>query len=306
MKKLVAMLALAVLLAVPGLSQARCSTVDGALNLSLHLEVLGAYFDVELEPYSHPSDPGGFYWKLQSFKPAAPGLQSSTLTSTLDIHIPCLQFGGVQFSLVLAYYPNPADPKGYFWKLKSFSLASIEAIEGADLDCYTELFGSLEDLNTYYSCLIGCGSDLACAQKCLEGLPGAGGSAFLLQITLKNPTPAPVTFTLEGCTAFLPTSGAVQKMVLLQTATYTVPPGTAEFCVPVYCMNADLAAPSEGDTFSLSNCNSSCLAEIVTLVTGKDVSKAGSRIQEIVWDCMETGSLSAEAQAYLEGLKDLS
>ena len=83
-----------------------------------------------------------------------------------------------------------------------------------------------------------------------------------------------------------------------------VGPGTHTVCVPAYCLNSDLSAPSAGDVFSSSGIvTQPCLTEIVNLVQGKTLSFEETwRLQQIIWDCTETGTLSQADRTYLQGL----
>ena len=145
----------------------------------------------------------------------------------------------------------------------------------------------------------------------IDYISGDSGQCFVSEATfsivlqIRNTSGNSITYSLPAGIQFIPNSADAQTMMLLQIYTITIEPGaTQTICLPVYCLNADLDAPSADYTFSLGDIvTSSCLKEIVNLTAGKtiDFTEAFS-IQLIIWDCVNSGSISAEERSYLENL----
>jgi len=128
---------------------------------------------------------------------------------------------------------------------------------------------------------------------------------FSIVLQIRNTSENSITYSLPAGIQFIPSSAAAQTMMLLQIYTITIEPGaTQTICLPVYCLNAELDAPSADYTFSLGDIvTSSCLKEIVNLTAGKtiDLTEAFS-VQLIIWNCIESGSISGAERSYLENL----
>jgi hypothetical protein len=58
---------------------------------------------------------GAFSW-------AAGHAACGPVSSSLGITLPCVEYAGQRFQLVLDYYPNPSDPSSLYWKFNSLSM----------------------------------------------------------------------------------------------------------------------------------------------------------------------------------------
>jgi hypothetical protein len=159
------------------------------------------------------------------------------------------------------------------------------------MECY-----DVDDLQAIANCITSCGTDPQCMVNCI-------GGGFSLALQINNPTESDFAFSIPGGITFVPESGDLQTMMVLDEC-LTVPPGSHTFCIPSYCLNADLGAPAEGDGYATAGpVEAACLQEIASLTHGVNIdSQATWKIQNIVWDCVEEGSISGADRAYLEGL----
>jgi hypothetical protein len=110
--------------------------------------------------------------------------------------------------------------------------------------------------------------------------------AFVIELRVSNTTGETIVWTLPAGTKFIPNSGDAQTLMLLQPYVVTVSAGQyLVICLPVYCLNADLDAPDSEYSYTLG-----------------EVETRGCIVQMIIWECIETGKLSAENRAYLLSL----
>ena len=126
--------------------------------------------------------------------------------------------------------------------------------------------------------------------------------AFVIELRVANTSGETIVWTLPAGTRFVPNSGEAQTMMLLQQYVVTVSAGQSlVVCLPVYCLDAELDAPDSQYSYTLGEIETrGCLEEIMELTAGKDVSTY--MIQLIIWECIETGTLSSENRAYLMSL----
>ncbi len=133
----------------------------------------------------------------------------------------------------------------------------------------------------------------------------ATGGVFTIVLYITNTSGNSITYSLPAGIQFIPNSGEAQTMMLLQIYTITIEPGATEvICLPVYCLDAELAAPDAEYSYSLGSIvTRTCLREIINLVVGKtiDITEAFN-VQMIIWNCIDSGSISAEDRSYLENL----
>lgn len=154
---------------------------------------------------------------------------------------------------------------------------SIESITGDTGPCFADYYSSLDLM----------------------------GGAFTLALRVRNTSTESITYTLPAGTRFVPDSSAAQTMMLLQPYTITIMPGESKvLCLPVYCLDAELDAPEEGYSYILGDpVTRSCLQEIIELTEGKTIGLADAmKLQVILWNCIEDGSLSSEDRSYLRNL----
>jgi hypothetical protein len=130
-------------------------------------------------------------------------------------------------------------------------------------------------------------------------------ATFSIVLHIRNTSGDSITYSLPAGIQFIPNSGDAQTMMLLQIYTITVEPGTTEnICLPVYCLDAELAPPDAEYSYSLGRVvTSSVLREIIDLTAGKtiDITEIFN-VQMIIWNSIESGSLSTEDRSYLENL----
>jgi len=271
-----------------------CGSIDTGLRITLPcVEVAGQRYTVVLDSYSNPLDAAWFYWRFSSIAGNADPCHCATVGPGLQIAGACVMFGQKQYALTLDFYSNPQDPGGLYWRLGSIQEmpVTLAGVTGPLFECY-----DLDIYTTMAQCIMNCGMDPQC-------IAGCGGGAFTLALQVNNPTGSPVVYALPSGLMFNPAEGGVQPMMLLGVC-LTVPPGLSTQCVPAYCLDVSLAAPSLEDSFTTAGqVTQPCLLEIVALTQGKDLDAQDRwRIQDIVWECTENGTISAEDRAFLENL----
>ena len=285
----------------------QCGTVADNLSLVLPcVEYEGAYYKLNFSAYANPADPAWLYWRYESIQPATGGSTCAHIDAALKITAPCVYYAGKNIAITLEYYDWP------YWKLGSqFTLnpVDITSISGDTMQCIdTSYYSSPEfqaALLEAMACMQQCGENVACLMACMPDL--GLGSAFSLAFELYNPGVTPIEFILPAGAFFQPGAGDVQSMLIGVDEILTVPPGKTVFCVPTYCMDGMAHAPSAEDMFAIAGsgiAQQACIAEILDLIRGKeDISHADSHIiQDAVWTCMETGSITAAQRAALQNL----
>jgi hypothetical protein len=292
-----------------GTAAGACGQIDSDLSIRLSCVELfnGARFRLVLDFYANPLDPSGFYWKFNAVDLTPTGGECAYINRNLSIIAPCLEAGGASFRISLDFYANPNDPAGLYWKFATLARAApagltIDYISGDDSNCL--------DPDAYVNCVINCGADAACVLNCF---PQQGFAT--LEVKVSNTNPFEVVFDVWPGSVFEPEMEGVQTMMSLIGITSRIPPaeippdgpitpGTATFCVPVYCLDALLSAPGTEDGFRLGGVvNTPCLLEIIALAEGKKLSiESTMQIQNIVWNCLETGAITSDERDYLQKL----
>jgi len=93
---------------------------DLALNVSgsHYFNYHGNVYGFTLNFYPNPNDPAGVYWKadVNTLKAQEPSGIFFPINDRLSFNIFCAEFHGNIFGFTLNYYPNPADPSGFYWK----------------------------------------------------------------------------------------------------------------------------------------------------------------------------------------------
>ena len=286
----------------------QCGTLADDLSLVLPcVEYEGAYYKLNFSAYANPADSAWLYWRFESIQFASGGSTCAHIDAALKITVPCVYYAGKNIAITLEYYINPAEPNGFYWKLGSqFTLnpVTINSISGDTMQCIdmSEFQASLDAL---MACMQQCAEDPACLMGCMPDL-GFGGT-FSLVFELYNPGITPIDFILPAGAFFHAGAGDVQPMLIAIDEILTVPSGLTVFCVPTYCMDLDADVPSDVDVYGIAGAGitqQACITEILDLIRGKeDISFADSSIiQEAVWDCMETGSITAAQRAALQNL----
>jgi hypothetical protein len=270
------------------------ATVDpNTLRLTLpYVQYLGTPYYVTLDYDASKSGPSGLFWKFNSLAPSTlQGQCGGTVDpSSLNITNLCVLFAGMQFQVTLEFQTTDAT-----WKLGG----GISQLPGAIASVSGSCYDSPEDIlnDPMFQCFINCGDDLNCLTGCI-------GGAFNLGLTFNNPTSSPIDFLLPPGMTFVPDGGDVQTMMALCEGPITLPPGTSKHCLTVYCMNSNLGAPGLENVYSPSGgVSSACLIEILNLTRCKSLNaQQNQRIQTIIWDCIDQGTISSEDRQFLEGL----
>ncbi len=103
--------------------------VDDSLLLDIPcVEYGGNNYSFRLDYYPNPNDPAGIYWKMDinSFTEILDSsevignyvkIECIHVDGSLLLDIPCVEYGGNNYSFRLDYYPNPNDPAGIYWKM---------------------------------------------------------------------------------------------------------------------------------------------------------------------------------------------
>jgi hypothetical protein len=278
-------------------------TVDTNLQMLLpYVEYQGNRFQLTLDFYQNPLDPSGLYWKYNSVAlTALAEQQGGTVDQALNISDVTVMYGGQQLNLNLTPYANANDPSGFYWKLTGYQAVpgTIGSVSGSSYECYD--FDPAQ-LMSVVDCITNCGEDVECLLNCYGDL-GIGG-AFNLALQFDNPTSGDLEFKIPPGTVFIPADNSFQSMMVLHEPPFTLAPGTSTVCVTTYCLNSGLSAPGDQDVYNQGGIAAlPCLQEIINLTYGKslDTSEIG-QIQNIIWECTDTGSISQASRVYLQGL----
>ncbi len=81
--------------------------------------VNGTFYQATLEWYDNPDDPSGMYWRLASYGATTLKTPGVTLLPNFDLVFHPISALGKQYDGVLERYHSPAEPNGWFWRLKS-------------------------------------------------------------------------------------------------------------------------------------------------------------------------------------------
>jgi hypothetical protein len=269
------------------------ATVDPyTLRMTLpYVQYLGTPYYVTLDYDASKSGASGLFWKFNSIAPSTlQGQCGGTVDPTsLDITDLCVLFAGMQFQVTLEFQTADAT-----WKLGegiSQLPGVIASVSGSCYDSYADILN-----DPMYQCFINCNGDPNCAANCV--------GAFRIGLTLENPTSGPIELTIPPGTTFAPDQTDVQTMMVLQELELQIQPGNSKHCIYVYCTNVSLSAPGLGDSFTTGGgISQPCLIEILNLTAGKILTGPDMfQIQNIIWECLEQGTISSEQRQFLEGL----
>ena len=300
----VMVMALVMFLSLTTTAFSQCGTVANDLSLVLPcVEFEGQYYKISFCNYPNPADPTWLYWRYESIQFAPGGSTCAHLDADLTITAPCVYCAGYNFAITLEYCPNvnPTDPGGLYWKLSSqltVNPVSINSISGAGLQCIDDQ--DFQGFHAFLTCIMEC-NDAACMSNCMQDL--GFGDFFSLAFELNNPESTPIEFVLPAGAYFEPGAGDVQPMLIAIDEVLTVSPGVSTVCVPTYCMQSDDDIPSEENRFTISGiAQQPCIAEILDLIRGKDISSVSSIIQDAIWDCMDSDSITEDQRTALKNL----
>ena len=243
------------------------------------------------------SQGGGLYWKFRSITPStAAGQCGGAVDTNLNITNVCALLQGREYQISMQFASNFSGQQGLFWRLGSQIqplACTIRQVKGGDLECYDASW-----MIQVQQCISQCSpEDIACSTRCM------GESLFKLAVEYTNATPSVQTCVLPPGTIFKAEDASIQNMLLTQTQVFQIPAGSSKtVCIPTYCLNSDRHGPDETSLYETGGgATSSCMIEIVNGVQGKRIEN-GSEIQDIVWDCANDGTISADQRAYLRNL----
>jgi hypothetical protein len=293
----------------------QCGTVANDLSLVLPcVEYEGQYYKLSFSAYANPADPSWLYWRFESIQLASGGSPCAHVDAALTITAPCVYYGGYNIAITLEYSHgiNPADSNGLYWKLGSqvtLSPVTIKTISGDTTELLLPYYSNPEftaSLTEAMTCVQQCSfNDPTCIMSCMPDL--GLGSAFSLAVELCNPGTTPIEFCLPAGAYFEPGAGDVQPMLIGTDKCLTVQPGCTEFLVPTYCMNGGASAPGPEDIYGIAGAGvaqQACIAEILDLIRDEtEISHTNSYvIQDAVWECMETGSITEAQRTALQNM----
>jgi hypothetical protein len=102
-----------------------CVPVSPELSLDVPCATyFGNQYAFILTYYPNPMDPNNLYWKMDlgTFGVVTTTGPCVSVTSGLTLKFTCAQLAGVKYGFDLLYYPNPADPSNFYWKMDLNSL----------------------------------------------------------------------------------------------------------------------------------------------------------------------------------------
>ncbi len=145
----------------------------------------------------------------------------------------------------------------------------------------------------------------------VESMTGDGtcyDGEFPMTISLSNNSSQQINVTLSAGSNFWCTNASAQNLIIVQNVTVTIPAGVnVKKCLPSYCLNSGLGAPSESDQYVLGTVyTGGCIGEIINIINTKDPGTFDyydiSIIQMAIWECMDYGSLSSDTVNELNAL----
>ncbi len=310
----VMVMALVMFLSLTTTAFSQCGRVADDLSLVLPcVEYGGQYYQLSFSRYANPADPTSLYWRYESIKLASGSASCAHADAALTITAPCVYYAGYNIAIILEYYLNPAEPNWPYWKLGSqldVNPVTINSISGDTTELLLPYYSSPEfqaSLMAAMTCMQQCDStDPTCIMACMPDL--GLGSAFSLAFELCNPGTTEEEFCLPAGAYFEPGSGDVQPMLIGVDECLIVPPEKCKiFLVPTYCMDGGASAPDPEDVYSISGAGiaqQACITEILDLISDKtEISHADSHIiQDAVWTCTETGSITEDQRTALQNM----
>ncbi len=285
------MMFIALLVATRSVSVAG-GTLDENFRLAMSsANYQGSLFHMFLDFYQNPALEPGVYWRASSIANSlVNGVNGGTIDANLNINDLEVFFNGARYLIDLSFFDNPLDPGWPYWQL-----SSAEALPGS---IQTVTGPTLQQFQAMVPCLTNCltSMNLECLLNCIGG--------FSINLQVNNPTGENIEIYIPPGSVFQPADSQSQPMMILDEQVIIAPPGDFTINLPAYCLADDLAPPGIEDVYSFGVAASAgCLLEIINLTAGKNLDGAEqSRVQEIVWTCIETNGISAEDQTWLEGL----
>lgn len=177
----------------------------------------------------------------------------------------------------------------------------IDSVGGPDDSCNNFSVLDPTQVQQIIQCMQNCGTNPECLMNCF---PDDLGFTFQLVVTFLNESAEILGFKLPPGTVFYPEDSSLQPMMVLHVPELVLPPGLSTHCIPTYCLAEHLSVPFGGSVYTPAAITGlQCLYEIAELTFGKTLTGAAlNRVQEIIWDFTETGTLSEKQRAYLRAL----
>ncbi len=109
-------------------------SLSSSLDLKLqYLDIGGNKFNGFLKTYQYPTDPKGFYWKLENYCASTqapncltdvnntpPKISVAILLTNSDIKLQGVEVSGKSYFAYLKRFENNLDPEGMYWKADSY------------------------------------------------------------------------------------------------------------------------------------------------------------------------------------------
>lgn len=126
----------------------------------------------------------------------------------------------------------------------------------------------------------------------------------LLRVTINNTGASDVNVDLLAGWVFIADDNEVQDMGIFQDIQVVATPGSTVVYVPTFCVDPDLSLPDSSDTFEMNGTiTQSALQSVITLLETKTITLTDiASIMSIIYDCIQSGSLSTVNQATLNAL----
>lgn len=174
---------------------------------------------------------------------------------------------------------------------------AIQSVSGDAAQCFDYSSLDITALTAMTQCMAACGDDPACQVSCFSGTSFMPEAFAFLTMTLSNTGASGVSLTLDPGTAFVPEDAGTQTLIIAQELTIDVSAGgTQTACLPVFCIDPSLSAPSDADMFTLSGvAQAQCLQEILSKINGKTVPNS-STLQSIIWNCVDPDASVTQAE----------
>lgn len=260
-----------------------------------HIEFAGQRYHVVLDFAGVFGD--DLYWKFNSLTPTTvTGQCGGKVDANFNVSDVCVLLSGSEYKISMQYMPNLSGPAGLYWKLgKDLQPldCTITQVKGGDLECYDEAW-----FIQTQQCIFQCGmEDFSCATRCM------GESLFKLAVQYTNTTPNDQTCALPAGMIFRAEDKSIQNMLLTQAQAFQIPAGGSKtVCVPTFCLNSERQGPDETSLYATAGgATSPCMVEIINSLHGKRI-EDGGEVQDIVWDCANTGAISEAQRVYLRNL----
>jgi hypothetical protein len=129
----------------------------------------------------------------------------------------------------------------------------------------------------------------------------------MLSIDVRNNGSSPIEFVFPPGTVFQPQESSVQPMLIINDNPRTINPGESKtLCLNTYCLDSMLSPPGSENSFfkGVKGVSSDCLIKILNACSGLELTTTQrEKVQDIVWNCTDNGSITPADRAYLDSLQ---